>query len=624
MAPGAMAFVPFDATEVEQSVPARFAQQVRRHPDRVAVEAASGRLTYAELDRRASGLARVIRRRLGDGDEPVALLMGLGAELVTAIMAVLQAGRCYVALDPAWPDARARAVLDDSGASLLVADAGQLDRARALGPATPVLAMDDADAGIPPLDLPRVAAGAPAVLLYTSGSTGRPKGVLHSHRNVLLEAQNYTNDARVVAADRLTLWHSCGAANSVRNFYTALCNGAALCTHDVAREGTAGLAAWIGRQRITILHTLATTYRRLLETVTDDRDLATVRIVRIGGEPISGEDVQRFRRHFAPGCQILHSMGPTESLGICRMFLAPGAHEGDARVPVGFPPSGKTLLLLDEAGREVAPGAIGEIVVQSEYLALGYWRQPEQTAAVFRADPAGGPARRYHTGDLGRLDAEGRLCHIGRRDLQVKIRGSRVEITEVEGVLRALEGVAGAVADARASDESEPRLIAWVVPRAGAALTAAALRRAVAERLPASMVPSAIVFVDALPLLSTGKVDRRALPDPGRARPLLDVSYQAPRTPIERRLAELWAQQLGLDAVGIHDVFIDLGGNSLVAGRLITRVIAAFAVEVPPQALLAATTVATMAEVVVQRCLEQAGPAAAAELLRDAEAGPAR
>jgi amino acid adenylation domain-containing protein len=548
--------------------------------------------------------------------------MGLGADLVTAILAVLKAGRCYVALDPTWPDARTQAVLVDACAPLLVADDGERARAAALAPATPVLAMASADADVPRLDLPRVSGTAPAVLLYTSGSTGRPKGVLHSHRNLLLEAQNYSNDARVVAADRLTLWHSCSASNSVRNFYTALCNGAALCTHDVAREGTAGLAAWIGRERITIVHTLASTYRGLLETVTDDRDLASVRLVRIGGEPISGEDVRRFRRHFGPGCQILHSMGPTESFAICRMFLAPGAHEADARVPVGFPPPGKTLVLLDEAGREVPPGEVGEIVVQSEYLALGYWRQPEQTAAVFRPDPAGGPARRYHTGDLGRLDAEGRLCHIGRRDFQVKIRGSRVEVTEVEGVLRALDGVAAAVVDGRGSDEREPRLIAWVVPRAGAALTAAAVRRAVAERLPASMVPSAIVFLDALPMLSSGKVDRRGLPDPGRGRPLLDVPYQAPRTPIERRLADLWAQQLGLDAVGVHDGFLDLGGNSLLAGRLVTRVLAAFAVEVPPSALLAATTVATMAEVVVQRYLEQAGAAAAAELLRDAEGAP--
>jgi amino acid adenylation domain-containing protein len=614
------AFVPFEMAEVEQSIPARFAQQVRRHPDRVAVEGTAARLTYAQLDRRASALARAIVERAGEGEVPVALLMGLGPDAVTAILAVLQAGRCYVALDPAWPDSRTREVLADAGPALIVADAHLCERARALAAGAEVLTVDAA--GATATALPRVAPGAPALLLYTSGSTGGPKGVLHSHRNVLLEVQTYTNDARVVPADRLTLWHSCSAANSVRNFYTSLCNGAALCTFDVASEGSGALARWIGERRITIVHTVATTYRRLLETVTDDGDLATVRLLRIGGEPISGEDVRRFRRHFPAGCQILHSMGPTESFAACRMFLVPGAHEDGGRVPVGYPAPGKSVLLWDEDDHEVAAGEIGEIVVRSQYLALGYWRQPELTAAVFLPDPAGGPERLYRTGDLGRLDAEGRLHHVGRRDFQVKIRGSRVEVTEVEGVLRELDGVAAVAVDVRAIEGGAPRLIAWVVPRPGQAPTASALRRGVAHRLPASMLPSAIVFLDSLPLLSTGKVDRRALPEPGRERPLLDVAYAAPRTPIERRLARLWAEQLRLDEVGIHDEFLDLGGNSLLAGRLIARVLDGFAVHVPAQALLASTTVAAMAELILRTCLEQAGPAAAAELLREAEAQP--
>jgi acyl-coenzyme A synthetase/AMP-(fatty) acid ligase/acyl carrier protein len=292
-------------------------------------------------------------------------------------------------------------------------------------------------------------------------------------------------------------------------------------------------------------------------------------------------------------------MGSTETLDIRYHCIAHDWHSSDDKIPGGYALPDKEVLLLDETGREVGADQIGEIAVRSKYLALGYWRRPDLTQAAFIHDPRGGDERLYLMGDLGVMRPDGCLIHMGRKDFQVKIRGYRVEVAEIEEALLAIDSIKAAVVHARADDAGEQRLVAYVVPAAGVAPTVSELRRALTQTLPDYMMPSAFVFLETLPLSPTGKIDRRALPAPNHARPALNAPYVAPRTPTESDLARIWAEVLELEQVGVHDDFLDLGGDSLLATRILSRVIQTFRVELSIQALLAAPTVAQMAELIV-------------------------
>ena len=605
----------FEDAAVDQGIPARFAAQVARHPDRPAVVSAECSLTYAELAATAGRVARAVVAELGEGEEPVALLFGHGPGLIAAILGVLEAGKIYVALDAGEPDARQTYVLDDTQARLLLTDAAHRAQAEQLAGPRRVLDCDSLGA---PAAAPRpgraIAHDAGSLILYTSGSTGRPKGVLHSHRSILVDARNCTNDMRIAPADRLALIHSCSQANSVRNIYGALLNGAALCTLDLAAAGVPRLPAWLRATEITILHTLATTFRRLVRSLGPDDTFPALRVLRLGGEPISRDDVAEFQRWFAPSCVLMHAMGPTETLTVARHFITHDSRSAEAKVPVGPPMRDKDVLLLDEARREVPRGEVGEIAVRSRYLALGYWRRPDLTAAAFLPDPAGGDARIYLTGDLGVMRPDGWLVHMGRKDFQVKIRGQRVEVGEVEAALRGLPSVRAAIVHSQPQG-GEPRLVAYVVPTAGDAPTVSELRRALAGSLPDYMVPTAFVFLDDLPQLPNGKVNRRGLPAPDRARPALDTPYAAPRTPFEQQLARLWSEALEVEPVGIHDHFLDLGGHSLLAGHVLARIVERFEIELTMQDVAAAPTVAELAAVLVVRRAAGADPDALAGLL---------
>ena len=289
-------------------------------------------------------------------------------------------------------------------------------------------------------------------------------------------------------------------------------------------------------------------------------------------------------------------------------------------VPIGYAVHDMDIVLLDETGQAVAVGEVGAIAVRSRYVALGYWRQPEATAAAFGADPSDAERRIYHTGDLGRLRPDGCLEHLGRQSFQHKIRGHRVDIAEIETALLAHDAIREAVVVTRAEPSHEARLIAYVVPRTHTELTVSTIRRHLAERLPDYMLPAVYVVLDALPLDANGKVARRLLPTPQPRRPCLDTPYVPPGTPLETALATLWADVLQLDRVGIHDHFFDLGGDSLLAMQLMTRVLHTLHVSLPLRSLLETTTVADLAIVLLKYQTDTADQHELARLVADVEA----
>ncbi len=592
-------FIPFEDIAIDQSIAARFEQQVARYPDRIAVASADRQFTYAELNQVANLIARAILSRLGEREEPVALLFDHGSFLIAALLGVLKAGKFYMALDLPDPQPRMASMLEDSRARLLLTNSKHLSRARQLaqGSGQQVLNCDDLDANHAAGNLDRsIAPEESALMLYTSGTTGRPKGVVHSHRNILVEARNYTNYARLSPDDRLTLWHSCSYTNSIRNLYAALLNGAGLFIYDLVNEGFPALADWMLTHRITVIHTLPTTFRTFCQTLKPDAMFSALRILRLGGESINRDDIRQYQRRFSPSCLLIHAIGPTETLDIRYYSITHDWNGSDAKIPIGYAVPDKDVLLLDEAGREVGAEEIGEIAVRSKYLALGYWGQPELTRAAFTPDPHGGDERLYRTGDLGVMRPDGCLTHLGRKDFRIKIRGYRVEVTAVEEALLDMDSIEAVVVQAHSDDGGEQRLVAYVVPATGTDPKVNELRRGLAKTLPDYMMPSAFVFLQTLPLSATGKLDRRALPAPNRVRPHLDEEFVAPRTPVEDILAKIWATLLDLELVGIHDNFFDLGGHSLLATQVISRVRDTLQVELTLPELFEAPTVAGLAE----------------------------
>jgi amino acid adenylation domain-containing protein len=602
-------FVEFTKAEIEQSIPARFEQQVRRYPDRLAVKTRTQTLTYDALNRLANRVAHAILALRGAGEEPVALLCAQGALAIAALLGVLKARKFYVPLDPSHPQARLRSILEESQAGLIVTTEAQRSLADALAPAgCVVLNLDTLEARLPSANpcLP-LSPDALAYILYTSGSSGQPKGVITNHRNVLHDIMRQTHALHICAEDGLTLLRSYSVIGGLRALLSALLNGAAIYPFDIREEGLARMAAWLQQEVITIYESVATVFRHFVNTLSGQATFPRLRLIRLGGELVYTREVELYRKHFARDCFFVNGLGTTETGTICLYFVDQHTQLSGSIVPAGYATVGTEVLLVDEHDQMVEDNSMGEIVVRSRYLALGYWRRPDLTQAAFMRDPAGGELRCYRTGDVGRWRPDGSLEHLGRKDLQVKIRGYRIECAEIETALMHLPAVKEAVVMRREEPGSDPFLVAYIIPASTPAPSVSTLRHALSEALPDYMVPSSFVILNALPLTPTGKVDRRALPAPSSARPALECAFVAPRTPIEAELVRIWAEVLGLEQMGIHDHFLELGGHSLLATQIVSRVRDLFHVDVPLRSLLEAPTVADMAMVILQSQAQRVG-----------------
>ncbi|HEU4561845.1 MAG TPA: amino acid adenylation domain-containing protein, partial [Longimicrobium sp.] len=556
-----VAHAPFAPVEIDRSIAACFRARAAAHPERTAVHAPSGEWSYRALDELAARIAAAVAVAAGPGPGRVGLLFKPDAPMVAGVLGALAAGKTYVPLDPAWPEARMRQVLEDAAATLVLTDraghAAALRLAGSLrsGPAA-VLQVESLGpaAGTEPAVLPDVPPEQLAYLLYTSGSTGTPKGVAQSHRNVLGHIRAYTNALRIGPEDRLTLLASYATDAAVMDLFGALLNGAALHLFDVRRHGVEPLAPWLRSRGITLYHSTPTLFRALLPSDGPPGDrFPSVRLVVLGGEAVTRSDWERFREHFAPGCVFVNGLGPTESTLALQCFMDHTTEPRGHAVPAGHAVEGVKVLLLDEFGEPAELYARGEIVVRGPHVALGYWGRPGLTAAAFVPDVGGRGARMYRTGDLGRRLPDGSVEFLGRRDHQVKIRGYRVEPGEVAAALARYPGVREAAVVPRTSGAGGAAvLVAYFV--ADEPPPPEALRAHLAALLPDPMVPAAYVPLAALPLTSSGKLDRGALPAPpadGYAR----RGYEAPAGDTEVALAAIWAEILGVERAGRHDHF---------------------------------------------------------------------
>ncbi len=599
-----------------------FAAQVERTPDAPAVIGPTQTLTYAELNRRAGRLAGYLRG-LGVGPERlVGICLERSPDLIVAALGILKAGGAYVPIDPGWPTVRKAFILADTQASVVVTHSRWQAEFESAGNGTSLLCMDEAWPPVPARSGPMTPATPEnlAYLIYTSGTSGAPKAVMVDHAALA----NFTAWAAETYAlgpgDRVLQFASFSFDAAAEEIYPCLARGGALVLRTDAMLATAPAFLQACRAAdITVLdlptaywHTLVAGLAAVAPTDWPPR----LRLVILGGERALPGAVERWRAAAPPEVRLVNTYGPTETTVVATLADLGSWTAAEGEVPIGRPIWNAEVQIVDGAGQMAPPGLRGQLIITGRGLARGYWRRPDLSAEKFPTLAVGpGPARRWYlTGDLARCLSGGQLVFCGRVDQQVKVRGYRVEPGEIEAALGRHPAVRTAAVVARDLGKGETQLVAYVVlhassPAAPDEAVLAQLREALSAELPGYMVPAVFVPLAALPLNSSGKVDRAALPAPEPGCGLAASGEARPRTPVEAAVAAVWAEVLGVATVGIESDFFELGGQSLRAIQIISRLREVFQVEVPLSSLLGKNaTVARQAQLVEAARAGQAEP----------------
>lgn len=573
----------------ESTIADIFREQAARTPDAIAVISQGRSLTYRHLDESSNRLARHLQRLDVKPDTLVGVAMGRSETLVICLLGILKAGGAYVPLDPAYPQDRLSLVIEDSGMPVLLTTTDSRVHIPVGGAGIKVLDAEDlaiaresplaVDASASPQNL--------AYVMYTSGSTGQPKGVMIEHRNVV----NFFTGMDLAIACEPGVWLAVTSVSfdiSVLELLWTLSRGFTVVVH--GDEGSATIADEIVRYRVTHLQMTPSLARMLTLDTRAYAALGSLKQILLGGEAVPAALIHHLRQVFHG--DIRNMYGPTETTIWSTMC---SVQQVGSTVSIGRPIANTQVFIVDAALNPVPPGEIGELFIGGDGVARGYWQQPELTAERFVTIPALSDQRLYRTGDLARFLSDGNIDFLGRADYQIKLRGHRIEPGEIEALLEKSPGVRQAVVVLREDREGDKRLVAYLV--ADATDSAAALRAALDAKLPNYMVPSAFVFLDELPLTGNGKIDRKALlklPPPNLAIASSPASAE-PANDMERIVARVWQQALGLPAVGMNDNFFDFGAHSLTVAEVHAKLQEALGREIQLLDLFQFTTVSTLA-----------------------------
>lgn len=591
-----------------------FEQQVALTPDAPALRCGSEQLSYAELNRRADHLAARLLASGVSTETLVAVCLPRSVQLVVSLLAILKAGGAYLPLDLSSPGRRLEAILTEAQPRLLLTVKEWQERLPS-ELQTRVVCLDDewpddmwpqssseVMTEISPAALPRVSADNLAYVIYTSGSTGTPKGAMITQRGVF-NYLNWSRSAYPLSEGSGAVVHSpIGFDLTVTSLYGPLVTGG--CVHLLEEsEGVEGLAqALMQADEPYSLVKLTPAHLEALSRLIPKEGRVQTHSMVIGGEALHGRDLQHWQER-APQVRLINEYGPTETVVGCCVYEVRAGEESGQVVPIGRAIANTRLYVLDQWMQAVPLGVTGELFVGGAGVGRGYLNRPHVTAERFVPDPysRSGGERLYRTGDIARYRPDGEIEYIGRADHQVKVRGYRIELGEIESVLREHEQVQEAVVLLKGEAKEEKRLIAYVVAAAEGETTAQTLRDYLKETLPAYMIPSAVVLMDAMPLTANGKIDARALPDAGEKRAEGSNGFVAPRNLLELHIAEIWEQVLNVRPIGATDNFFDLGGHSLLGLRVSALIYGKFGQDLPLSAFFDGGTVEHLATLIRNR-----------------------
>jgi amino acid adenylation domain-containing protein len=582
-----------------------FEAQVARTPDALALSFAGQQLTYEQLNARANQLAHHLQRLGVKPEVRVGISLERSVEMCVALLGVLKAGGAYVPLDPSQPPERLAFMLEDSGVTLLLTQERFLERlpkhhARVVCLDTERDSFDSQSVenphgGIMPENL--------AYVIYTSGSTGRPKAVMIPHRAVVEHNLAFRRQLKIEATDRILQFYSINSDVMVEELFPSWLSGAAVILQpEQMLASLADFLKLIRDERLTILNLPSSYWHEWVLELSRSREPLppTLRRVIVGSEEALAARFALWRELVGDGVLFCNAYGPTEATITSTIYHPAASLEARALnyLPIGRPIANCVAYILNRQLQATPTNVPGELHIGGEGLARGYDNDPAQTAERFIPDPfSTKPGRRlYKTGDLASYRHDGNIEFRGRLDQQVKLRGFRIELGEIETALTQHPSVRKAVVVVREDAGTARRLVAYVVRNKETSATVGQLRSFLRDRLPEYMTPSAFVFLEELPLLPSGKVNRRALPAPQEERAGLEMPFVAPRTPVEEELAGIWSEILGVEQAGRSDNFFELGGHSLLAIQVISRVRDAFQVEVPLRRLFETPTLAGLAE----------------------------
>ncbi|HEX7332123.1 MAG TPA: amino acid adenylation domain-containing protein [Pyrinomonadaceae bacterium] len=549
-----------------------FEEQVALRSDAVAVSFGEQQLSYGELNGRANQLANYLRRLGVVPGARVAISLPRSIEMITAVLGVLKAGCCYVPIDQSYPRERLAHMLDDVRPSVVLTEQRSISVFSDSQAKVVCIDTDSKAMSAESNEAPRIATmpGEPAYIVFTSGSTGRPKGIIITHTAVMRLVRN-TNYVQFDPSDRIAQVSNFSFDAFTFEIWGALLQGGLL---EILTTGTvlspADFSSQIRRRNITTMFLTTSLFNHLARET--PWAFCSMRNLLVGGEAVVPRWVAAVLQNDPPE-RLLNGYGPTESTTFAVWYSIQEVPPAVTTIPIGRPLSNTQAYVLGKTLRLIPVGALGELLLAGPGLALGYLNDPELTAEKFVPHPfsANPGDRLYRTGDLARYLPDGNIDCVGRIDHQVKLRGLRIELTEVEAVLRQHPLVEDVVVVLHQAEGEEKRMVAYLTSKAQAAPSVGELRKHVKQRLPEFMVPAVYITLPEIPLTANGKVDRRALPAPGHERPTLDDSYVEPKTPTERALAKAWREVLKLDRVGIHDNFFQLGGDSIRSIQVLAR-----------------------------------------------------
>jgi amino acid adenylation domain-containing protein len=589
-----------------EAMDALFDRMCDRYPDHTAVEIQDKRVSYAELRKLADTLAAELAHRGLAQGEPVGICLDKSIATQTAMLAILKAGGCYVPFDLSYPEERVRYMFEDAKPRFMLTQEHLLPQlANCEDRAILLDAIGAAANGAfekRPAPARKHDADNAAYILYTSGSTGNPKGVAVPHRGVvrLVRDQNYMRFSSDLVF--LQMGNLCFDASTFE-IWGALLNGAKLVVQPQQKPTLREIADTLRKHQVTSVLFPTGLFNMLVDEQLDD--LRGLRHLVTGGDVMSPAHARKALKVLGRGV-IVNAYGPTENSVIVTCHAVDNEAQLGSTVPIGTPIANTEAYILDETLRPVPIGAPGELYAGGEGVAIGYWQRPDLSAEKFIPDPFSGRpgARLYRTGDLARWRQDGTIEFIGRADTQVKLRGFRIELGEIESAMDNTRRLKDRVVLCREDRPGDKQLVAYLVPTDNT-LPQEELINDVREHLrltlPAHMLPSAFVVLPSFPLNQSGKLDRKALPKPHHSPPVLRAQHVAPRTDTEKQLSAIWSAVLGMDDVGIHDNFFDIGGHSLTGIQVLTRVEQHFGKTIPLKNLFIAPTVALMAELIQEK-----------------------